>query len=289
VRVASKGGISWKERQAFRWFRLRKRVFQFLKYRPGQEKVILFIVGCQRSGTSMIHHQFRLDFNTVTFDEVSPFSSHDLKEGLRLNPIPEVKGLIYSTRAPFILAKPLVESQNLTGLLDEIPGSKALWMYRHYQDVVRSNLRYFGQQNGRKDLVPIVRNDQSDWRAENLGSEDLQIIRGLYSPDMDPNDAAALFWYARNSLFFSRNYPADSRIRLCRYEDLVTDPAFIMVEAYGFVGRSYPGDRIVAGVFPDSKGKGRDVNLSGPVRELCEQLWKRLETEPRIGVISPAD
>lgn len=289
MRLASKGGISWKEKQSFRWLRLRKRVYQFLKFRPGQEKTILFIVGCQRSGTSMIHHQFRLDFDTVTFDEVSPLSSGDAREGLRLNPRSEIREQIASVRAPFVLAKPLVESQNLAGLLDAFPGSKALWMFRHYQDVVRSNLQFFGRENGLKDLVPIIAEDQANWRAENLGAEDLEIIRGLYSPDMNPFDAAALFWYARNSHYFSKNYPDDSRIRLCRYEDLVTDPTGIMVDVYDFVGRPYPGDRIVSGVFPDSKGKGRDVNLSAPVRGVCEELLKRIEAEPRVGITSPED
>lgn len=288
MRLASKGGIGWREKQLFRWFRLRKRIHQFLKFRPGGEKTILFIVGCQRSGTSMIHHQFRLDFDTVTFDEISPLSSRDTAEGLRLNPLPEVAALFASVRAPFVLAKPLVESQNLTALLDAFPDSRALWMFRHYRDVVRSNLRYFGRENGLKDLLPIVEGDETNWRAENLGAEDRDTIRRLYSPDMDPYDAAALFWYARNSLFFSRGYPADSRIRTCRYEDLVTNPAKVMAGIYGFVGRPYPGDRVVAGVFPDSKGKGRDVDLSPPVREVCEDLMRRLEAEPGFGVTSPA-
>lgn len=250
------------------------------------QKTILFIVGCQRSGTSMIHHQFRLDFDTYTFDEISSLSSRDLQEGLRLNPIDEVRRQFGVVRAPFVLAKPLVESQNLDRLLEAFPGSKALWMFRNYKDVVRSNLRFFGPANGLKDLAPIVAGDRNDWRAENLGSSELEVIRGLYSPEMDPYDAAALFWYARNSLFFSRGYSTDSRIRLCKYEDLVTDPVGIMAGVYKFIGRQFPGDRIVAGVFSDSRGKGRHVNLSDPVQEICEELLLRLESESRVGVTS---
>ena len=69
MRLASKGGIGWREKQAFRWFRLRKRIHQYVNFRPGQAEATLMVVGCQRSGTSMIHHVFRNDFRTATFDE----------------------------------------------------------------------------------------------------------------------------------------------------------------------------------------------------------------------------
>ncbi|MCK5879497.1 MAG: sulfotransferase family protein, partial [Holophagae bacterium] len=95
-------------------------------------------------------------------------------------------------------------------------------------------------------------------------------------PDMDSHDAAALFWYARNSLFFSGGFHEDDRVRLCRYSDLVTRPAEIMTEAYRFIDRPYPGDRIVADVFSSSRGRGVDLELSPPVRKLCEGMLARL-------------
>lgn len=286
MRLASKGGVTWREKQNFRWFRLRKRAYQYLKFRPHQDKTVLFIAGCQRSGTSMIHHQIRLDFDAVTFDEVSSLSSGDAREGLRFNPLPELKASIGAARAPMVLAKPLVESQNLVRYLDAFPGSRAVWMFRNFRDVARSNLKFFGRENGLRDLAPIIAGDQSDWRAEHLGAAAAASIREHYSPEMNPYDAAALFWYARNSLFFSRNYPAEKRIGLCRYEDLVTEPSAVLKAVYDFIGRPYPGDRIVQGVFSDSRGKGRDVDLSAPIAELCGDLLARLEAEPRLGVTS---
>jgi len=289
VRLASKDGIGWGEKQAFRWFRLRKKAHQLLRYRVGCPKTVLFIVGCQRSGTSMIHHVFRSDFQTVTFDEVSPLSSADAVEGLRLNPLDDVRRKITAARAPLVIAKPLVESQNLEHLLAAFPGSRALWMYRNFQDVARSNLRFFGENNGHRDLQPILAGDQGNWRAEHLDPRDREAITDLYRPDMDPHDAAALFWYARNSLYFSRGYAGNERIRLCRYEDLVSTPGPVMAAVYDFVGRPYPGDGIVADVFSSSKGKGRDLVLAEPVRGLCRDLLERLDAQPRAGVTASAD
>jgi len=277
MRLASQGGVGLAEREAFRFFRLRKRIRQFFKHRAGMDKTVLFIVGCQRSGTSMIHHLFRLDRDTVTYDEISPLSSRDPVEGLRLNPLPEVKARVLADRAPLVVCKPLVESQNLDILLDLFPVTRAIWMYRDYRAVVLSNLKYFGRNTGHKDLAPIIAGDAANWRAEKLAESDRDIIRDLYSPEMDPHDAAALYWYARNSLFFSRGFHADGRIMACRYSDLVIRPAEIMAEAYRFVGRPYPGDRIVADVFTGSRGRGRELELSPRVRELCEGMLTKLD------------
>lgn len=276
MRLASANGIGRVEREAFRLFRLRKRIRQFFKYRAGMDKTVLYIVGCQRSGTSMISHLFRLDWDTVTYDEMSPLSSDDPHEGLRLNPLPEVQARVLEDRAPLVVCKPLVESQNLDVLLDLFPETRAIWMYRDFRAVVLSNLKFFGADTGHRDLVSIVAGDESNWRAEKLGAADRDHILDIYSPEMDPHDAAALFWYARNSLFFSRGFARDSRIRLCRYSDLVTCPGEVMARAYDFIGRPYPGDRIVKDVFSGSRSRGSDLELSPPVRELCEGMLSRL-------------
>ncbi|MEN8008212.1 MAG: hypothetical protein ABFS42_14420, partial [Candidatus Krumholzibacteriota bacterium] len=180
MRLASTEGVGLVEREVFRLFRLRKRIRQFLKYRSGQDKSVLFIVGCQRSGTSMIHHLFRLDPDTVTYDEISPLSSADPVEGLRLNPLEEVRARILNDRAPLVVCKPLVESQNLDVLLDLFPVTRAVWMYRDYRAVVLSNLKYFGPDTGHKDLAPIVAAEASNWRAEKLAAADRDIILDLY-------------------------------------------------------------------------------------------------------------
>ncbi len=239
-------------------------------------KTVVYIVGCQRSGTSMMHHLFRLDKNTVTYDEISPLSSQDLIEHLRYNPLPEVKIRINADRSPLVVTKPLVESQDLKPLLDLFPDTKAIWMYRHFADVASSNMQFFSRENGFTDLLPILARDPDDWHSRNLAEDDIQIIEKVYSPTMDPHDAAALFWYARNSLYFSHELEKEGRIALCRYGDLVTQPGSIMRQAYSFIGHTYPGDHIVGDVFSGSKGKGKDIPLSDPVRQLCEEMWQRL-------------
>lgn len=275
MRLASKDGIGYVEKQAFRALRVRKRLRQFLKYRPGMQKMVLFIVGCQRSGTTLIHHLFRLDLDTITYDEYSPLSQLD-RDGLRLDPREVVQARIAADRAPLVVTKPLVESQNVRELLDWFPAARAIWIYRDFRDVAVSNIKHFGTDTGHRDLAPILAGDQDNWRAQNMASEDIERIRSVYTPDLAPHDAAALFWWARNRLWFSRALDQDSRIALCSYDDLVGDPGGIMKQAYGFIGRPYPGERILEDVFATSKGRGRDVVFSSAVRSMCLDLQAQL-------------
>ncbi len=286
MRLASKGGIGFGEEQTFRWLRLRKRVFQLLRFRPGCDKTVLLIVGCQRSGTSMLHHLFRLDHSCVTYDEESILSAGDLKQHLRWTDPDLVRTRIAADRAPLVAAKPLVESQKLSFWLDLFPQSRAIWMFRHYADVAASNVKFFAPGTSLGDLAPVVNNDQTDWRAEHLDPKDREVVCRLFNSEMSAQDAAALFWYVRNSLFFSGGLARDPRVRTCHYEDLVKNPGPTMAQAYEFLGRPYPGDRIIRDVFAGSVGRGQEINLDPQIRELCESMLARLTEIPGLG--SPA-
>lgn len=282
MRLASDRGIGFREKQAFRGLRLRKRAHQLLKFRPGADKPALFIVGCQRSGTSLIHHLLRLDFDTVTYDEESPLSAADPVEGLRWAPLPEVAARFRADRAAFIVAKPLVESQNLDRLLEAFPGSRALWMYRDFRAVARSNVAYFPAGTSHRDLAPIVDGEQANWRCERLGDDARALVASLYRPDLPAHDAAALFWFARNSLLFDRGLDRDPRVRLCRYEELLADPEGVMRCVYGFLGRPWPGARIVADVEPAPSRAPRPLDLEPDIARACNVMLARLDASPRI-------
>jgi hypothetical protein len=282
LRLASEGGVGFLEKQSFRWLRLRKRLHQYTRYRPGAAKPVLFIVGCQRSGTSLVHHLLRLDLDTVTYDEESALSAGDAAEGLRWAPLPEVARRFEADRAALIVTKPLVESQNLDRLLGALPGSRALWMYRDYRAVARSNVAYFPDGTSHSDILPIIAGDQANWRAERLGAGARDLLRSLYRPDLSAHDAAALFWYARNSLVFEHGLSADPRVRACRYEELLADPAGIMRAVYAFLERPWPGDRIVADVEPAPKRAPRPLDLEPAIAEACAGLLARLDAVPRI-------
>jgi hypothetical protein len=252
-------------------------------------KTLVIIHGCQRSGTSMLYWIFEHDLRAKIYREASKLSSDDATERIRLNPLPAVQETVAKDRQPFIVIKPLVESQRAAELLNYFPDSKIIWLYRHYEDVASSNLKAFSRQQGIEDLRPIVLRQPHNWRSENVSEETRQTIRHFFAEEMNPYDAAALFWYARNRLFFEQGLAHQPRVRLCRYEELVRAPVGVMRHLYAFIGLSYPGDHIVKAVHSHAVEKERRFQLSAAVELLCAEMLEQLDTccaQARPGAIS---
>lgn len=266
----------------FGTFRLYKRLVQSLnapaRGEPVENKAILFILGIQRAGTSLMYWVFERDMNARIYRESSELTSQDALEHVRLNPLPEVKARIERHNVPLVVLKPLVESQRYHELKTAFPGSKALWQYRHYQDVASSNLKAFGMDNGVRDLRPFVDSDPNNWRSQNSAAETRETIRRYFHEDMNPYDAAALFWWARCRLYFDLALDKNPDVLLCRYEDLAIDPARTMRRVYAFIGIPYPGDHIIRDVHPQSVGKGRVSKLSPEIDRLCSELLEALDS-----------
>jgi len=267
---------------AFGLFRLRKGLAQrtaALRHGAGRGKTVVFILGIQRAGTSLMYWVFERDMDIKIYRESSELTSGDTLEHVRLNPLPAVRARLDRDAAPIVVLKPLVESQRVHELLATFPGSKVLWQYRHYQDVASSNLKAFGMDNGVKDLRPFVADDPANWRSQNSLAETRDTIRRFFREDMNPYDAAALFWWARCRLYFDLGLADHPDVMLCRYEDLATDPPATMRRVYAFLGTPYPGDHIARDVHPQSVGKGRVSKLSPDVDALCAELLARLDRQ----------
>ena len=256
-------------------FLARKELRQAFHTRKADGPQILFILGAQRSGTTLMTHILEADWDAKVYPEHSKLSSGDTLDNLRLNPYPDVKRVIDKDRYPLVALKPLVESQNTDRLLRAFPGSKAIWMLRHYKDVAVSNLDRFGLSNGIKNLRYIATDQDWNWRAESLPSEVRSLVKAHFSEGMDPYDAAALFWYVRNTFYFDLALGAEPSVYLCRYSDLIEQPGKVVGGIYDFVHRPYPGDHIVSHVFKSSVGRGQHIQLSPAIEQLCQGLWER--------------
>ena len=136
-------------------FYIYKTIYQKIVFNRNKQRKIIFIVGCQRSGTSLMTRIFFRDLRAKVYRESSILSSRDPIK-IRLNPLHLVKMKIDNVQAPIIVLKPLAESQNIIKLLQFFPESRAIWIFRNYKDVASSNLKLFGEMNGVNDLKPIV-------------------------------------------------------------------------------------------------------------------------------------
>lgn len=243
---------------------------------PPRDGVVLFIFGCQRSGTTMLSDVFALDPDSDVFPEQSGLGADDDPRRLRLAPLPEVSARLSRNAAPLVVVKPLVESQRAAEILAVDPRWRGIWLYRDVRDVVLSNTRMFGNDNGFDDLAPIVEG-RSDWRSDNLPEEVVERIRALHAAGLERHDAAALFWVTRNHHFFAQGLDREPRFWLCRYEELVADPLAEMGRIYDFIGRPAPARLARNKVFQSSVGRGGQLALSEPVRALCVEMLGRLD------------
>lgn len=239
-----------------------------------QDQRILFIVGNQRSGTTMLLELFERDLRSRTFSEYSSITEHP-PENIRLKPLDEVRDLFGTLREPLLVCKPLVESQRTRELLDYFAGSSALWAYRHYYDAVSSNVKRFHSQV--ESCRIIVDNEPGNWRSEQVPQDALELIRRFYDKNMNPQDAAALMWYARNCLYFSQHLQNMPSVQLWKYEDFVQNPAENLARIYTWLKMNPPGRRVINFVSSRSVGLGSDVTLHKEIESSCRDLLDRLD------------
>ncbi len=255
---------------------LRKRIHHLLMSQS-EKKRVLFIVGCQRSGTTMLSKIFNEDLNTNNYGEYSKLSSLDKKGKIRLNPLNLVEKELKKDKAPFTILKPLVESQNTNKMLDFFGSSQALWVYRNYKDVASSNLIKFGIENGIRNLKPVVENDKENWRSENITIEERNLILKYYSLDMNPYDAAVLFWILRNNLYFKQDMDKNPRILICKYEYLIKYPKIVLEDIYNNSNQVFPGDRITKLIHSKSVHKGKNISITPEIDDIANSLLIRLD------------
>lgn len=241
---------------------------------------VVFIFACQRSGTTAF-----LDFlmgagpPLKAFTECdSPLTDKTPREGgltVRLNPLADVERVLAATPEPVRIVKPLVESQRATELLGRFAGSRAFWLYRDVREVAASMLRKWGPPAGAPHLWQVIdESDPANWRAQNVPAHVRTTLRELYRPDMADADAAALFWWARNELYFAQGLDRDPRVLLLDFERMCTVRDYVDRALDHF---RVPHPPAVGQFRPEFSGKARDLVLDARVEALCRDLRARLD------------
>jgi len=239
-------------------------------------QVTLLVLGCQRSGTTLATRLLDVDPGAKVYPEHSALSWKDRRDGLRLAPPECIAERIARSRFPLVVLKPLVESQNALALLEQLPRARGLWMFRQWRDVARSNLQRFGKGKGIANLRSVFERRPNDWRSEGVSTPVHEVVSEHFSDSMNPYDAAALFWWARNALYFELGLDADRRVRTCRYEELVTDSTRILGRLYHWLGRPLPASTSLPTVSTASIGSGSTIEFSPVVSVLCDELLGRI-------------
>jgi hypothetical protein len=253
-----------------------KHIAQALKPSTDAPPNLLLILGCQRSGTTMMLRILELDPHSRVYGELSKLTENP-PQNIRLKSLPIIGSQIRRLPASPVVLKPLVESQRAHALLDYFPNAQTIWMYRHYKDVAASNLNNFGANNGLDDIRPIVEGDPHNWRSESVSEPVRALLREFYPQDLSSYEAAALFWYARNSLFFEQKLERHARVRLYRYRDMVNQPKEKLREIYQMMELPFPEKIADYDISSGSVGKGKDIHLRPEIEAHCAEMLSRLD------------
>lgn len=236
----------------------------------------IFIVGVQRSGTNMLvrgleqapEFEVRNENDRQAFDRFV----------LRSDDI--IRDIVVSSRHRYVLFKPLCDSHRVTALLDELgspsPG-RAVWAFRNVDGRVRSAVVKFGDANLRALWRIADGTGDHLWQAQGLTARHRELIRGADFGTMTPEDAAALFWYLRNDLYFTSGLEARDDVTLLSYDAMIAEPEAVMRSLCDFIGFDYdPG--LIAHIEPRTP-TGQPLPLNPEIRGLCDALTRRLQEE----------
>ena len=194
---------------------------------------------------------------------------------LRLVQWPHMKMLLEREKTPFTLLKPLYDSQLAKDLLTFFPGSRAIWIFRHYLDVVDSHIKnYKGVHDGIIYTRELFDRRKTVWKNENLPDAVIEILEIFRDREINSATGYALFWLARNSLYAYVKQSPD--VLLVNYEAIVLNPVEEFSKMFSFLG--VPFKKKYASVV-HSRSYRKPVNfvIDPEVQGLCEDMYKELK------------
>lgn len=273
--------LRWRVLSSYKVNKLRTWIHQVLN--PSDRARIVFVFGCQRSGTTMLRSFIGFDPRVDDQGEGDPpyfwQGPEDDPRYLRLLPDDEVERIASRCRSEVLLIKPLHDSQRAAQLLQRFPGSKGVWIFRHYHEVILSHLTYY---RGRYEPMPYLKDmlelNEHSWKAEGLGAEARELILRHRPLVTTPTAGFALFWLVRNQLFFSQlaEHPELPLVSI-HYADLVSHSGAALRFLSGYVGIDL--DPRYA-QFPERRERRKELPdlIPGELLEACEHMLARLKT-----------
>jgi hypothetical protein len=130
-----------------------------------------------------------------------------------------------------------------------------------------------------KDLVRWVSRGELDRlgaRGKAIGADTVRLFGELYRDDLSNEEAACLYWYMRNRLYFDLGLHMDPRVLLVQYEDAVLNRDEAFRRILGFLGLPFD-PLVVKSVFSSSVGRSPWLGVDPAIREACDALKANLD------------
>jgi hypothetical protein len=240
-------------------------------------KLPVFVVGCNRSGTNMVCKAIGASAHGWDYPE-RQFSV--AFNGYYLRPDRIIEWLIRLTPAPIVTFGSILDSQFTDDLLSRFGGSRAIWVYRRYEDVANSCARTQWSHQ-MKDIARWVARGELrrlGARGHRIGRDTQLLFAQLFREDLTDEESACLYWYMRNRLYFDLHLDTDPRVLIVQYEDAALNKEKAFRRIFRFLG--FPFDPVILdGVFATSVGKHPAPAIEPSIREMCDDLKARLDAQ----------
>lgn len=270
-RLIEEDRLDPRERVATAWRKYRWRSRHGVQ--PGRATPV-YVVGLQRSGTNMLMR----GFDVAPYTEVRNENDRTLFDRFRLRSDEVLRDVVRSSRHRVVLIKPLCDSHDVGRLLD-LPGmapGRAIWVVREVDARARSEVSKFGGSN--LDALRTIAAGHAPriWQGGGLRPEDVELVRSFDLDALGPEGGAMLFWYLRNSLYFTLGLDRRPDVLLSSYDAFVADPQSAMRRLCRHLGVPYDAALIAHVERRDSHGS-RELSVNPRLRGLCDDLRGRLE------------
>ena len=247
-----------------------KKALLYSMSKPAKITVPVFIMGCGRSGTTMMIDIFHRDYRTDSLDE----NNQKIAKNFMLVP-GQIPKAISESRAPILVMKPILNSFDALKLLNEYDNSKVIWLLRDHKDMVASSIKKFGTvvSNYMKDLIQNKTGD--NWLSFGVPSDTLNVLSKMDSNNFTPYDWLALGWWSVNRTIMLDQLFESDRFILVQYESLVQSPKQVLKRVYDFIDLEYR-NKTAKYIHQASVGKGKNISLNSIVNEMCINMAEKL-------------
>jgi hypothetical protein len=237
-------------------------------------KIPIFVVGCQRSGTTMLLNILERSPQCRVYQEGNSRAFFNY----RLQGYDIIRRQMHFAKEQILVFKPLNDLQHTDHLLNVHSNAKAIWIFRQYKDVISSAVRKW--QSAQKHIVVGIGKETQTHSGqtavrEGISPDVLNLLKALCTDNISSYDGAALLWYVQNSKFFSLNLHEDHRVLLVNYEDLVTNPKEHFERIFDFIGCRF-SIHYIHDVYDSSIGNSALIAINPTIASHCEQMMNRL-------------
>lgn len=254
--------------------RLKKKINHF--FYPADSCQIIFVFGCQRSGTTLLQKILNLSSRIQRHGEGEApyfYPENDLARQFRLQPKDIVLKHLNYEKSEMITIKPLYETFQLNALMSDYPDAKVFFMYRNYRDVVKSHLKYYAHINALEYVKPLFESEKNHWLTENLPNYAKNNIRSFRLKDLSNSDAYALYWYARNSVGISQ---INDNVEIVNYDKLISQPITEIPRICKFVDvKARPTWPSIIRLKEEKRSRYQ-FRISPEIEIICEELSQKL-------------